>query len=86
MKFFVRLFPLLLASLLTACAHVKVEPIEVKPIHIIHDINIKVDKQLEDFFAFENQKSATQATTTATTLPTTAPAPSPTTTTASNER
>ena len=59
---------------LSACAHVKVDPIEVKPIHIIHDINIRVDRQLDEFFAFEAQKAATQ--------PTTAPAPTPTTPTA----
>lgn len=29
---------------------VKMEPIEIKPIHITIDINIKVDKALDDFF------------------------------------
>lgn len=29
---------------------VEVKPIEVKPIHITIDINIKVDKALDDFF------------------------------------
>jgi hypothetical protein len=49
-----------------ACSpHVTVEPIEVKPIHIIHDINIRVDKQLDDFFAFQEQGSTTQPATTA---------------------
>jgi hypothetical protein len=47
--------------LLCACAHVKVDPIEVKEIHIVHDVNIHVDKQLEDFFAFENEQRATTA-------------------------
>jgi hypothetical protein len=43
-----------------ACSpHVTVEPIEVKPIHIIHDINIRVDKQLDEFFAFQEQGAAT---------------------------
>ncbi len=32
---------------------VKAEPIEVKPIHITVDVNLRVDKQLEDFFDFE---------------------------------
>jgi hypothetical protein len=45
---------------LSACAHVKVDPIEVKPIHIVHDINIRVDRQLDEFFAFEAQKATTQ--------------------------
>jgi len=54
-----------------ACSpRVRVDPIEVKPIHIVHDINIRVDKQLEDFFAFQD-KSATPAAAT-TTQPATA--------------
>jgi hypothetical protein len=46
--------------LLSACARVTVDPIEVKPIHIVHDINIRVDRQLDEFFAFEAQKATTQ--------------------------
>jgi hypothetical protein len=45
--------------LLPSCARVKVDPIEVKPIHIVHDINIRVDKQLDEFFAFQEQGAAT---------------------------
>ena len=46
-----------------ACSpRVRVDPIEVKPIHIVHDINIRVDRQLDEFFAF--QESATQPATT----------------------
>lgn len=48
------------ASFLSACATVKVEPIEVKEIHIVHDVNIKVDKQLDEFFAFQDQQPTTQ--------------------------
>src|SRR3712207_5373598 len=50
------------ARLLPACARVKVDPIEVKPIHIVQDINItlKVDREPEQFFAFETP--ATQPT------------------------
>ena len=35
---------------------VKVEPVEVNvsPIHMTLDVNIKVDKQLDDFFDFED--------------------------------
>ena len=29
---------------------VKVEPVEVKPIHITVDVNVKIDKALEDYF------------------------------------
>ena len=37
---------------LFACTQHKVEvaPVEVKPIHITIDVNIKVDRALEDFF------------------------------------
>ena len=45
--------------LLPSCARVKVDPIEVKPIHIVHDINIRVDRQLDEFFAFQEKMSAT---------------------------
>ncbi|MHB1155924.1 MAG: hypothetical protein ACYC26_03690 [Phycisphaerales bacterium] len=34
---------------------VKVEPIEVKPIHVTVDVNIKVDKELDRFFDFEDE-------------------------------
>ena len=50
---------------LVACARVTVDPIEVKPIHIVHDINIRVDRSLDEFFAFEAQKASTQPATTA---------------------
>jgi len=43
-----------------ACSpRVHVDPIEVKPIHIVHDINIRVDRQLDEFFAFQEQGAAT---------------------------
>jgi len=48
----------LLAAFLAGCntTHtVKVEPIEVKPIHVTLDINLKVDKKLDDFFDFEDE-------------------------------
>jgi hypothetical protein len=51
-----------------ACSpRVRVDPIEVKPIHIVHDINIRVDKQLDEFFAFQEQAATTQPATNATT-------------------
>ena len=34
------------------CARVKVEPIEIKPIHITMDINVKIQKQVADDFGF----------------------------------
>lgn len=47
--------PLLLLGLLwTACVshRVEVEPIEVKPIHLTVDINLKVQRELDQFFDF----------------------------------
>lgn len=45
---------LLLAGFLSlsACTshQVEVKPVEIKPIHITIDINVKVDRALDDFF------------------------------------
>ncbi len=46
---------------------VEVAPVEVKPIHITIDINVKVDKALDDFFgdiddAVENIESGPTST------------------------
>ena len=37
---------------LTACTkhEVEVKPVEIKPIHITIDINVKIDRALDDFF------------------------------------
>lgn len=56
--------PLLLlciAALLgnTGCVHVRTDPIEVKPIHITVDVNVKVEKELNDFFGDLDRKSST---------------------------
>ena len=42
----------LLMLALTACTRheVEVKPVEIKPIHITIDVNIKVDRALDDFF------------------------------------
>ncbi len=50
-----RLLLLILVMLIMATAcntkhEVQVAPVEVKPIHITIDVNIKVDRALEDFF------------------------------------
>jgi Skp family chaperone for outer membrane proteins len=48
-----KLVPTLFLLLLTAgCTRhtVEVAPIEVKPIHITIDVNVKVDRALDDFF------------------------------------
>lgn len=39
---------------LCGCTHnVTVEPVELKPIHLTMDLNIKVQRELDDFFDFE---------------------------------
>lgn len=38
------------AGFATGCVSVRTEPIEVKPIHITVDVNVKVERALEDFF------------------------------------
>ncbi len=47
--------PLVVA--LAGCLSVKTEPIEVKPIHITVDVNVKVDKALDDFFGDIDKKA-----------------------------
>jgi hypothetical protein len=45
------------AATLTACqpkVQVETAPIEVKPIHITVDVNFRIQKELADFFSFEN--------------------------------
>ena len=40
-----------LALWLLSCSHaVEVKPVEVKPIHITIDVNVKIDRALDDFF------------------------------------
>lgn len=56
MKRFFVLLPL--AAALGGCLSVKTEPIEVKPIHITVDVNVKVDKALDDFFGDLDKKAA----------------------------
>lgn len=51
---------LLLAALLGGCVshHVESDPIEIRPIHITMDINVKVQRELEEFFDFEEGPDA----------------------------
>lgn len=54
-----RHLPLLATALvLGGCIHVKMEPIEV---HAVIDVNVKVDKALDDFFGDLDKKSTTLA-------------------------
>ena len=55
---------------LGGCVNVHTDPIKIEPIHMTLDINLKVDRQLDDFFG-DVQKQAQAAPAT----PTPAPAP-----------
>ena len=54
---------LILPLLATSCTQHKIDtastvdvrPIEVKPIHITVDVNVRIDRQLDEFFAFEEE-------------------------------
>lgn len=59
MKRLLRLLLLPLLPLLGGCLSLKTEPIEVKPIHITVDVNVKVDKALDDFFGDLDKKATT---------------------------
>ena len=39
---------------------VEVAPVEVKPIHITIDVNVKVDRELDDFFSDIDKAGETQ--------------------------
>ncbi len=54
-----RLSLLLLVAPLAGCIHVTMDPIQV---HAVVDVNVKVDKALDDFFGDLDKKSATLAT------------------------
>ncbi len=47
------------AAVLSGCVNVRTEPIEVKPIYITVDVNVKVERALEDFFGDLDAKSKT---------------------------
>ena len=50
----------LLTVVSTACTRheVEVKPVEIKPIHITIDVNVKVDRALDDFFGDLDKKQA----------------------------
>lgn len=52
LKYLVVLLCVVIMFMLLSCTQHKVEiaPVEVKPIHITIDVNVKVDKALDDFF------------------------------------
>jgi hypothetical protein len=59
---------------------IDVQPIRVEPIHMIVDVNVKVDRELDRFFDFEDEVAATQPADVQTSPPAASPsaaAPSP---------
>ncbi|MEY3608512.1 MAG: hypothetical protein RLZZ447_1300 [Verrucomicrobiota bacterium] len=45
-------------ALSAGCLNIKTAAIEVKPIHITVDVNVKVDRALKDFFGDLDKKAA----------------------------
>jgi hypothetical protein len=58
----------------------EIKPVEIKPIHITIDVNVKVDKALDDFFGDLDKKAGTieQKSPAAPAAPTPAAVPAPT--------
>lgn len=60
-KKWVLLMAVLLAATSAACTQHRVEvaPVEVKPIHITIDVNVKVDREIDDYFGdlFEQEEA-----------------------------
>jgi hypothetical protein len=56
-----RLVVLTALALLSCCTRheVQVAPVEIKPIHITIDVNIKVDRALDNFFGDLDKKATT---------------------------
>lgn len=55
-----------LAAIVSGCLwhSVKSEPIEIKPIHITMDINLKVQRELDEFFDYEKPAATAAGPTT----------------------
>ena len=49
---------LVLVVFVAGCLSVRTDPIEVKPIHITVDVNVKVDRAFTDFFGDIDRKAA----------------------------
>ncbi len=50
-----RVFVVLGACAAAGACHVTVDPIRVEPIHLTLDITLRVDRELDRFFDFEDQ-------------------------------
>jgi hypothetical protein len=53
------------AVIAAGCLNVKSEPIEIKPIYITMDINLRVQRELDEFFDFEDKAPRTPPPSTA---------------------
>lgn len=51
------LVPLALCG--SGCIRLKTDPIEVKPIHMTVDINVRIERAVDDFFGDLDKKSTT---------------------------
>ncbi len=60
--FLIATFTCMLALSFSACTRheVEVKPVEIKPIHITIDINVKIDKELDDFFGDLDETQTTE--------------------------
>ncbi len=56
----------ILVFVLPGCTkhEVEIKPVEIKPIHITIDVNVKIDKELEDFFGDIDEEMEEAAETT----------------------
>jgi hypothetical protein len=61
LKPWIALTVVLLVGTSAACTrhHVEVAPVEVKPIHITIDVNVKIDREIDDYFGdlFEQEEA-----------------------------
>ena len=61
MRYWLLIAVVAMALAINGCAvkhDVNVEPIEIKPIHITMDINIKVEREVDAFFSDVEKKAA----------------------------
>jgi hypothetical protein len=59
-QYFFFIFLLTTSFSFAACTRhqVEIKPVEIKPIHITIDVNVKVDRALDDFFEDLDKKQA----------------------------
>ena len=49
-------------GLLPSCKHqVEIEPVKIEPIHLTVDLNVRVDRKLDEFFAYEGEAPEEEA-------------------------